>query len=75
MREKYWMSPLGGFDDFGDPYPQKVGSFMFDARTKQGPWANMTEKSWKKHGYQKLGPGYGQKYELQEDGRYKKVQG
>ena len=71
----YWMSALEDFDDFGDPYPKTVGSFMYDAKTKQGPWANMTEKSWKKHGYAKLGLGYWQKYEKQVDGRYKKIAG
>lgn len=71
MADKYWMSPLGDTDDFGDKYT----NVMYDAKTKQGPWANMTEASWKQHGYPKLGTGYGQKYEKQADGRWLKVEG
>jgi hypothetical protein len=35
----------------------------------------MTLKSWRLHGFGKLGTGYGQKYEKQADGRWLKVEG
>jgi hypothetical protein len=69
------MSPLGGFDDFGDSYDLEPGGVMYDGETDMGPWANMTEKSWKKFGTGKLGLGHGQKYVMQEDGRWLKVEG
>lgn len=71
----YWISPLGGFDDFGDPYDLNPGGIMYDAKTDLGPWANMTEKSFKEHGPGRLGTGFGQKYVMQEDGRWLKVEG
>ena len=72
MSEKvYWLSPLGGFDDFDRPY-KKV---MYDAKTTDSCWANMNEESFKKHGYGVLGLGKGQKYEMQDDGRWLKVAG
>jgi|WetSurSiteA1Bulk_404760.scaffolds.fasta_scaffold85801_1 hypothetical protein len=53
---RYWIGPdLGGFDDFGNPY----GKVMYDAATKNGLWANMSEKSFKLHGRGKLGTGFG----------------
>ena len=71
----YWLSPLGGFDDFDSPYDLHIGGVMYDAKTKHGPWANMTEASWNVHGVGKLGPSLGQKYERQADGRLLKVAG
>lgn len=67
----YWLSGVSGWDDFDDPYKD----VMIDGKTKLGPWACMTEKSWGVHGVGKLGLGYGQKYKLQEDGRWMKVEG
>jgi hypothetical protein len=75
MTAVYWLSPLGGFDDFDSPYDLKPGGIMYDARTKHGPWANMTEDSFQVHGAGRLGPGYGQKYQMQEDGRWLKIAG
>lgn len=71
----WWCGPLGGFDDFGDAYDLKPGGEMFDAKTKQGPWGNMTRRSWEKHGVGRLGLGWGQRYEMQPNGRYLKVEG
>lgn len=59
MADKYWTGSLPLVDDFGIPYR----NLMFDGRTKQGPWAKMSEVSWKRFGCGKLGTGYGQKYE------------
>jgi len=75
MKQIYWLSPLGRFDDFDDPYDLSVGGVMYDAKTKMGPWANMTEKSFCEHGVGKLGTGLGQKYEMQENGKWMKVAG
>jgi hypothetical protein len=71
MAAKYWLSPLSDTDDFGVPYT----AVMYDAKTRMGPWANMTEESFKQHGYGKLGLGLGQKYAKQADGRWLKVAG
>jgi hypothetical protein len=67
----YWLSPLELTDDFGIPYE----SIMIDGRTKHGPWANMTEASWRKHGIGQLGTGRGQKYKKQPDNRWLKIEG
>jgi hypothetical protein len=67
----YWLSPLNAEDDFGVQY----GTIMYDAKTIHGPWANMSEISFQRHGFGRLGTGYGQKYEKQPDGRWLKVEG
>ena len=67
----YWISPLGPKDDFDDTF----GEVMYDGKTVYGPWANMTEASWKRYGIGKLGLGRGQKYQKQPDGRWLKVEG
>lgn len=71
----YWLSPLGGFDDFGLPYDLEEGGIMYGAKTSQGPWANMTEASFRRYGTGRLGPGFGQQYQMQADGRWLKIAG
>jgi hypothetical protein len=87
MKEVYWITPLTVIDptdallngipigtivdDFDEPYED----VMIDGKTKMGPWANMTPKSWTTYGIGRLGQGYGQKYEKQKDGRWLKVEG
>lgn len=66
----YWLSPVGGFDDFADP----IGDTIIDGRTTVGPWALMTPASHAKYGMG-LGVGRGQKYVQQTDGRWLKVEG
>jgi hypothetical protein len=61
----YWQSPLGYRDDFGITY----GNTMIDGKTRIGPWANMSEESWRVHGVGRFGIGYGQLYKKQPDGR------
>ena len=68
---KYWMTPLKPRDDFVDKYDGE----MIDGKTVYGPWANMTPKSWKKHGVGKLGRGFGQRYQKQSDGKWLKIEG
>jgi hypothetical protein len=67
-------------DDFGDTFTQKEGEAVYDAATKGyngrlGPWATMTEKSFKMNGYGKLGLGLGQKYVRNAAGELHKVEG
>lgn len=42
------------------------GKVLYDAATKYGPWATMCEDCWKKQGAGVLGPGFGQRYELND---------
>jgi hypothetical protein len=67
----YWLSPLGYRDDFGAQYD----NIMIDGKTRIGPWANMTQESWRCHGVGCLGTGYGQKYQKQTDGSWLKIEG
>jgi hypothetical protein len=69
--KKYWAGNLGDKDDFGSPYQD----IMYDGRTRMGPWANMTEFSWRRVGIGKTGTGYAQKYQKQPDGRWLKIEG
>lgn len=69
--KKYWLSPLGDTDDFGDKY----STDMIDGATIAGPWANMTPASWMKYGIGRLGTGYGQHYKKQPDGKWLKIEG
>ena len=71
MKAKYWVSQVGTTDDFDRPY----GTTMYDAKTVFGPWACMSEESYRKSGIGRLGTGLGQKYEKQTDGKWLKVDG
>ena len=63
-------------DDFGQPIHHTTGEVLYDAKTVHGPWALMTESSWKRNrASSRLGVGMGQKYRLQADGRWLKVEG
>ena len=70
-RPVYWGGTLPPQDDFGDKYKDT----MIDGKTMEGPWANMTERSWRNHGCGRLGTGFGQKYKKQSDGRWLKIEG
>lgn len=37
----------------------------YDAKTIQGPWANMCQKHWDRYSFHKLGTGYGQRLILE----------
>lgn len=69
----YWAGELGEKDNFGRPY----GRVMIDGKTRYGPWANMSERSWMVEGGTGgvFGTGLAQKYEKQADGRWLKVEG
>ena len=69
--KKYWCGEIGPEDDFGAPI---VDEFI-DGKIANGQWANMAPSSWRMYGLGKLGTGWGQRYEKQEDGRWLKVEG
>jgi hypothetical protein len=72
MTNSYWLSPVGEKDDFGQP----IGDVIYDAKTRMGPWALMSQRSWVNYAFSPLlGTGYGQRYEKQEDGRWLKTAG
>lgn len=72
---RYLSAEKREFDDFEDMISKKVGDHVYDAKTKYGPWATMTQKSFEKHGLGLLGTGWGQKYQRNEAGQLVKVEG
>lgn len=66
----YWCGHLDPVCQISNRPFDKV---MYDARTPYG-WANICEATFKELGC-KLGTGLGQKYELQDNGRWLKVEG
>jgi hypothetical protein len=70
-KKVYWLSPVGGFDDFDDPIKDEI----IDGKTQMGPWALMTPKSYAEYGIGRLGTGFGQRYKLQSDGKWLKIEG
>jgi hypothetical protein len=68
--KRCWSGAVPLQDDFDKTI---VASFI-DGATIRGPWAIMTLESFKLYGLG-LGLGVGQKYQLQDDGRWLKVAG
>lgn len=62
-------------DDFGMSFTMEEGELVYDAKTKQGPWATMTEANFKKYGTGKIGLGLGQCYRRQANGHLVKIGG
>lgn len=62
-------------DDFDHPFTNREGEIIYDAATIQGPWATMTETSFKMFGRGKLGLGRGQKYRRNAEGHLIKIEG
>jgi len=62
-------------DDFGVAFTNKPGEVIYDAKTKRGPWATMTQQSFLIHGHGMLGLGFGQKYTRQANGELHKTGG
>lgn len=52
-------------------FSEAVGTLMFDAKTRMGPWACMCDECFMKYGYG-LGTGRGQRYVRQADGKFHK---
>lgn len=62
-------------DDFGQPIHREEGELLYDAPTTSGPWAIMTEASWKYHRRTaRLGTGLGQAYRY-DGSKFVKVAG
>ena len=61
---------VGSKDDFQNP----ILDIVIDGKTVYGCWAMMSEESFKKYGCG-LGLGLGQKYQIQPDGRWLKIEG
>jgi len=69
----FWVSPV---PEKCDTCPNKIDKVFFDAKTTYGPWACMCPTCQVLGpGLNKVGTGYGQKYEKQRDGRWKKTEG
>ena len=58
MTRKVWIGKIAENDDFGD----KLADEFIDGRTRRGPWAIMSPRSWQQHGCGRLGMGCGQRY-------------
>ena len=67
---RYWTGDPPLKDDFNIP----ITNEFVDGMTRRGPWAFMTPSSFRKNGVG-LGPGRGQRYEKQADGKWLKVEG
>ena len=70
MKVRYFSAETTELDDFG----VKLGDVVYDGRTKMGPWAMMSQASFKKYGVG-LGTGKGQKYRRNEEGHFIKEEG
>ncbi len=68
--KRYWMGPVPTVDDFGYPVEKE----FIDGATTRGPGAIMTPARHTIYG-RGLGTGRGQRYQLQADGRWLKVEG
>jgi len=68
--DKFWMGTVSDKDDFGVP----IENEFIDGKTRGGPWAIMTPRSFRQHG-SGIGQGRGQKYQKQPDGKWKKIDG
>ena len=72
MVEKVWGSPVPETSDLGGTITDEFVDGAFKGHT--GSWAMMTPAEHKTHGVG-LGPGSGQRYKKQKDGRWLKVEG
>lgn len=75
--KRYISAEQAAQDDFGDKFTGKKGEVIYDAKTAYGPWAMMTETSWKTHGNPRkaLGLGWGQKYVRNAEGHLIQAEG
>jgi hypothetical protein len=72
-RPHYWMGPVPCKCDVCN---QGFSTTFFDCKTKfGGRWGNLCPTCRELHGPAQLGTGYGQRYDLQADGRYMKTEG
>lgn len=66
----YWLSAVDNCELCDTPLFHR----MVDGKTNMGPWALMCLKCHTEHGG-RLGPGLGQKYQVQPGGRWLKIAG
>lgn len=67
----YWRSRVPTVDYFHNP----ITTEFIDGRTPNGQWTLMAPASWLEHGCGTIGLGSGQRYQLQNDNRWLKVEG
>ena len=72
---RYLSAEAMSKDDFDIPFTKQTGEVIYDAKTKFGPWATMTEASYRTYGVGVLGIGFGQKYIRDEQGHLNLVEG
>lgn len=72
MPTRYLSAESLRADDFEACFTRKAGEFVYDTKTKYGPWATMTHQSFLQHGEGLVGPGYGQRYVRQLNGELHK---
>lgn len=73
-QESYWRGRVPDRDNWGRP----IADEFIDGRSgyvRVGAWGFFTPQSWRIHGCGQLGPGFGQRYQRQPSGRWKKVEG
>ena len=70
-KKRFW---IGSPPDACDICAAVLVGIFIDGRTRMGPWANMCNTCHRQYGCG-LGTGCGQKYQLQDDGRWMKVAG
>jgi len=75
MTLRYVSAENRDTDDFDVKFSKKEGEAVYDAVTIHGPWATMTQESFRKHGRGRLGVGQGQKYVRQSNGQLHKAEG
>lgn len=61
-------------DDFGNKFTKAEGEAVYDAKTRMGPWATMTQAAFDMYGVG-LGTGKGQKYVRNAENHLLKVEG
>lgn len=72
---RYLSAEKMSHDDFNVPFTKEEGEVVYDAATRSGPWATMTQESFDMHGLGRLGLGLGQKYVRNAAGELHKVEG
>ena len=72
----YWSGNLPACVTCEEFFSIEEGTRMYDARTDQGPWANMCTSCFHLGpGLGRTGPGFGQEYTRQANGRWLKTGG
>jgi len=73
IKKVYWLSPAPAKCDTCDTPIQNV---FVDGKTEYGPWGCLCMSCFTLGpGIGKLGTGFGQKYQKQQDGKWLKVEG